>query len=224
MSIAEKTRNKTLTREDLMNLTNGDEINQLDDGNTPLGWAVLNGDVRTVRLLLEHKASVKRKAANGLSLLHLAVDAKANAFRIVNILVQEPQTAIDEEDESYPHDTPLMRALKNNPDPAIIKLFKDRGASTTTPNAKGESANDIADRLLNIKAKDALLDENEQGATGTSLTRFIVAGAYLLNDYLKPKPRVQNSVLEAYKIINNQLVETHHPPPVGFSPVVQYKC
>lgn len=217
MSVAEKTRNKTLTREDLRNLTNGDEINQLEDGNTPLGYAVLNGDVRTIRLLLEHKASVKRKAANGLSLLHMAVDAKVDAARVIDILLREPQTVVDEEDESYPHDTPLMRALKNNPDPAIIKLFKSHGASTTTPNSKGESANDIADRLLNIKSKEALLDEGDLGSTGTLLTRFLVSGAFLLNDYLKTKERVQKSVVDAFKIINNELVEPSNKPPVSVS-------
>ncbi|KAK8133391.1 Ankyrin repeat protein [Apiospora sp. TS-2023a] len=106
MSIAEKARNKTLKREDLENLANGDDINKLEDGYTPLGFAVMNGDAFTTRLLLEHKASLTRRSETGLSPLHLAVTAKNNAAGVVQILLGAPGIEVDAEDDAYPHDTP----------------------------------------------------------------------------------------------------------------------
>ncbi|KAM0226881.1 hypothetical protein ACHAPO_012006 [Fusarium lateritium] len=216
--IADRVRDRTLTRDDFKDLANGDDINNPVDGNTPLGYAVLNGDAYAIRLLLNHKASVKRKSPNGLSVLHMAVDAKENAARVVKILLESPDINVDEEDDSYPHDTPLMRALKNNPDPVIVKALKDRGASVTTPNSKGETALDLADRLLNVKVKEALVDPDPQNPTGTSLTRFLVSSAFLLLDYLTPRKPLQDSVIAAFKMIYDQIVVPRMTPPVSKYP------
>ncbi|KAH7003104.1 hypothetical protein EDB82DRAFT_5803 [Fusarium venenatum] len=216
--IADRVRDRTLTRDDFKNLTNGDDINNPVDGNTSLGYAVLNGDAYATRLLINHKASVKRKSPNGLSVLHMAVDAKENAARVVKILLESPDINVDEEDDSYPHDTPLMRALKNNPDPVIIKALKDRGASVTTPNSKGETALDLADRLLNVKVKEALIDPDPQNPTGTSLTRFLVSSAFLLLDYLTPRKPLQDSVIAAFKMIYDQIVVPRMQAPVSKYP------
>ncbi|KAM0298121.1 hypothetical protein ACHAPM_008818 [Fusarium culmorum] len=216
--IADRVRDRTLTRDDFKDLTNGDDINKPVDGNTPLGYAVLNGDTYAVRLLINHKASVKRKSPNGLSVLHMAVDAKENAARVVKILLESKDINVDEEDDSFPHDTPLMRALKNNPDPVIIKALKDRGASVTTPNSKGETALDLADRLLNSKAKEALVAPDPQNPTGISLPRFLVSSAFLLLDYLTPRQYLQDSVIAAFKMIYDQIVVPRMTSPVSTYP------
>lgn len=215
--IADRVRDRTLTRDDFKNLTNGDDINEPVDGNTPLGYAVLNGDAYAIRLLLNHRANVKKKSPNGLSVLHMAVDAKENAARVVKILLESPDIKVDEEDDSFPHDTPLMRALKNNPDPVIIKALKDRGASVISPNSKGETALDLADRLLNVKVKEALIDPDPQNPTGTSLTRFLVSSAFLLLDYLTPRKPLQDSVIAAFKMIYDQIVVPRMTTPVSCS-------
>ncbi|KAH7173060.1 hypothetical protein DER46DRAFT_679163 [Fusarium sp. MPI-SDFR-AT-0072] len=211
--IADRVRDRTLTRDDFKNLTNADDINKPEGGNTPLGYAVLNGDTYAIRLLLNHKANVKKKSPNGLSVLHMAVDAKENAARVVKILLESPDIKVDEEDDSYPHDTPLMRALRNNPDHTIIKTLKDHGASVATPNSKGETALDLADRLLNSKVKEALIDPDPQNPTGTSLTRFIVSSAFLLLDYLTPRKPLQDSIIAAFKMIYDQIVKPRMTPP-----------
>ncbi|KAI6774739.1 hypothetical protein HG530_001497 [Fusarium avenaceum] len=219
--IADRVRDRTLTRDDFKNLTNGDDINEPVDGNTPLGYAVLNGDAYAIRLLLNHRANVKKKSPNGLSVLHMAVDAKENAARVVKILLESPDIKVDEEDDSYPHDTPLMRALKNNPDPVIIKALKDRGASVTSPNSKGETALDLADRLLNVKVKEALIDPDPQNPTGTSLTRFLVSSAFLLLDYLTPRKPLQDSVIAAFKMIYDQIVVPRMTTPMSTHPTTK---
>ncbi|RGP71362.1 ankyrin repeat [Fusarium longipes] len=216
--IADRVRDRTLSREDFKNLADADEINQPVDGNTPLGYAVLNGDAHAVRLLINHKANVKKKSPNGLSPLHMAVDAKENSARMVKILLESPGINVDEEDDSYPHDTPLMRALKNNPDPVIVKALKDAGASVTTPNSKGETALDLADRLLNAKVKDALVDPDPSNTIGTSLTRWIVASAFLLLDYLNPWRPLQDSIIAAFKMIYDQIVTPRLTPPTSKYP------
>ncbi|CAG2013968.1 unnamed protein product [Fusarium graminearum] len=216
--IADRVRDRTLSREDFKDLTNGDDINKPVDGNTPLGYAVLNGDTYAVRLLINHKASVTRKSPNGLSVLHMAVDAKENAARVVKILLESKDINVDEEDDSFPHDTPLMRALKNNPDPVIIKALKDRGASVTTPNSKGETALDLADRLLNSKAKEALVAPDPQNPTGISLPRFLFSSAFLLLDYLTPRKYLQDSVIAAFKMIYDQIVVPRLAAPVSTYP------
>ncbi|KAF4421559.1 ankyrin repeat, partial [Fusarium acutatum] len=216
--IADRVRDRTLTRDDFKNLANADDINKPEGGNTPLGYAVLNGDTYAIRLLLNHKANVNKKSPNGLSVLHMAVDAKENAARVVKILLESPGIKVDEEDDSYPHDTPLMRALKNNPDPTIIKALKDHGASVTTPNSKGETALDLADRLLNSKVKEALVDPDPLNPTGTSLTRFIVSSAFLLLDYLTPRKPLQDSIIAAFKLIYDQIVKPRMTPPKSTHP------
>ncbi|KAH6956115.1 hypothetical protein DER45DRAFT_566172 [Fusarium avenaceum] len=219
--IADRVRDRTLTRDDFKNLTNGDDINEPVDGNTPLGYAVLNGDAYAIRLLLNHRANVKKKSPNGLSVLHMAVDAKENAARVVKILLESPDIKVDEEDDSFPHDTPLMRALKNNPDPVIIKALKDRGASVISPNSKGETALDLADRLLNVKVKEALIDPDPQNPTGTSLTRFLVSSAFLLLDYLTPRKPLQDSVIAAFKMIYDQIVVPRMTTPMSTHPTTK---
>ncbi|GKU07680.1 hypothetical protein FLAG1_08047 [Fusarium langsethiae] len=216
--IADRVRDRTLTRDDFKNLTNGDDINAPVDGNTPLGYAVLNGDTYAIRLLLNHHANIKKKSPNGLSVLHMAIDAKENAARVVKILLESPGINVDEEDDSYPHDTPLMRALKNNPDPVIIKALRDSGASVTAKNSKGETALDLADRLLNSKVKEALVDPDPQNPTGTSLTRFLVSSAFLLLDYLTPRKPVQDSIIAAFKMIYDQIVVPRMTAPVSTLP------
>lgn len=217
--IADRVRDRTLTRDDFKDMASGDDINRPVDGNTPLGYAVLNGDTYAIRLLLNHKANVKKKSPNGLSVLHMAIDAKENAARVVKILLDHPDINVDEEDDSYPHDTPLMRALKNNPDPEIVKALKDKGASVTTPNSKGETALDLADRLLNAKVKEALVDPDPLNPTGTSLTRFLVSSAFLAIDYLAPKKPLQDSVIDAFRVINKEIVEPRTAPPVSYSKI-----
>ncbi|KAF4987784.1 hypothetical protein FGRMN_10160 [Fusarium graminum] len=205
-SIADSVIDRTLSRDDLENMTHGDDINKPVDGNTPLGYAILNGDIHTIRLLLNFKANVRKKSPNGLSVLHMAIDAKENAARVVKILLESPNIEVNEEDDSWPHDTPLMRALKNNPDLLIIKGLKDHGASVTVPNRKGETALDLADRLLNARVKEALIDPDPQNPIRTSLTRFLVSSAFLLHDYLTPRKPLQDSVITAFKMIYDQVV------------------
>ncbi|CAG7558021.1 unnamed protein product [Fusarium equiseti] len=219
--IADRVRDRTLTRDDFKDMASGDDINRPVDGNTPLGYAVLNGDTYAIRLLLNHKANVKKKSPNGLSALHMAIDAKENAARVVKILLDHPDINVDEEDDSYPHDTPLMRALKNNPDPEIVKALKDKGASVTTPNSKGETALDLADRLLNAKVKEALVDPDPLNPIGTSLTRFLVSSAFLAIDYLAPKKPLQDSVIDAFRVINKEIVEPRTAPPVSAYPTTK---
>ncbi|RFN52835.1 ankyrin repeat protein [Fusarium flagelliforme] len=219
--IADRVRDRTLTRDDFKDMASGDDINKPVDGNTPLGYAVLNGDTYAIRLLINHKANINKKSPNGLSPLHMAVDAKENAARVVQILLESPDIKIDEEDDSYPHDTPLMRALKNNPDPLIVKALKDKGSSVNTPNSKGETALDLADRLLNAKVKEALVDPDPLNPTGTSLTRFLVSSAFLAIDYLAPKKPLQDSVIDAFRVINKEIVEPRTAPSVSAYPTTK---
>ena len=109
-----------------------------------------------------------------------------------------------------------MRALKNNPDPEIVKALKDKGASVTTPNSKGETALNLADRLLNAKVKEALVDPDPLNPTGTSLTRFLVSSAFLALDYLAPKKPLHDSVVDAFRVINKEIVEPRTAPAVSY--------
>ncbi|KAK8124430.1 uncharacterized protein PG998_000189 [Apiospora kogelbergensis] len=215
MSIAEKARNKTLKREDLQDLIHGDDINKVEDGHTPLGFAVMNGDAYTIRLLLEHNASVTRRSDTGLSLLHLAVTAKTNAPGVVKILLGATGIEIDAEENAYPHDTPLMRALRTNPDTDIITLLKDAGASLARKNSKGETAEDLADRLVSIKAKEALLDIDKKGTGAVELTRFIVSAFLLLLSYLQPWKKFKDAVMSAIKMIYDEVVKPGMVAPVS---------
>ncbi|KAK8133392.1 hypothetical protein PG984_005404 [Apiospora sp. TS-2023a] len=100
-----------------------------------------------------------------------------------------------------------MRALRMNPDTAILAALKDGGASPIRKNSKGETAEDIADRLVSIKAKQTLLDVDQQNSGATELARFILSAFLLLLAYLRPWQKFKDAVVAGIKLIYDEIVK-----------------
>ncbi|XP_076469124.1 uncharacterized protein LOC143299673 isoform X3 [Babylonia areolata] len=115
------------------------ELDSVDkDGNTALHIAAMDGSSRIANMLCQAGASMTVRNKEGLVPLHLAVREKQEAV-CQTLLSFRGQ--VDIEDNNLR--TPLMYACQDG-SVNLVKLFLDRGASTTHKDAKGWSADDCA--------------------------------------------------------------------------------
>ncbi|KAI0509081.1 hypothetical protein F5B22DRAFT_618402 [Xylaria bambusicola] len=122
-----------------------DIINAQDprSGLTPLAKAILAGNVKTVRLLLDSGASPDTKMRDGRTPMYMAADATQNRARFIQLLLaKNPATFDDAGPDFVQNNTPLMAAVKRG-DPEAVKLLVERGASKEKRNAAGKTPNDL---------------------------------------------------------------------------------
>ncbi|KAK6538241.1 hypothetical protein TWF694_011120 [Orbilia ellipsospora] len=173
----------TLTEKDLLEAEHLQAIDEVHSKRqlTPLGAAVLKGDVSTTRLLLQHGANVNKRSGTRTP-LWIAVSRmqkEKNIGPIVNILLEagaDPNLSSESDNNS----APLLNAIKQNRKPEVIAKLVDHGASLTAKDKFGASAESLANRKSD-KIKSALFANswriNRYMAAGmvTGLVLFVVA-------------------------------------------------
>jgi flavodoxin len=170
MSIWNSAQTGTLTKEKLEEFLQKDPNLTIDSedksGFTPLGYALRGGNTKVVELLLKNGANVDKKIGETIkpqdlrTPLYLAATALKNAARCVQLVLEKtPQTLDEPVPGSWKDQTPLMAAVAQpNPNPQVIKLLREQGASTEKKNSDGKSAVEIAQALHPQRqdVKDAL--------------------------------------------------------------------
>jgi ankyrin repeat protein len=118
-------------------------------GFTPLAYALWAGHTNIVELLLKNGASVDEKNGDLKTPLYIAVTAQRNEARRVQLIVDKTAQTLEEPvTGSWTDQTPLMAAVAQpNPNPQVIRLLRERGASTGKKNTDGKSAIEITEAL-----------------------------------------------------------------------------
>jgi hypothetical protein len=164
MSLWNSAQSGTLTKEQLQDYLQKDPNLTIDSkdgsGFTPLAYALRAGHTKVVELLLKNGANVDEKNGDLRTPLYIAATAQKNAARCVQLILDKtPQTLDEPVAGSWKGQTPLMAAVAQpNPNPQVIKLLREQGASTDKKNADGKSAIEIAEALHPQRqdVKDAL--------------------------------------------------------------------
>ncbi|KAI1631601.1 hypothetical protein F4809DRAFT_657658 [Biscogniauxia mediterranea] len=122
-------------------------------GLTPLAYAILSGNSKVVKLLLDNGASPdkkigdKRGPKDGRTPMYLAATANSQRARNVQLLLDKNPTSFDEAIPTRGGRTPLMAAISQTKDPQVVKLLVQSGASPEKKDSKGQTALDLAGQL-----------------------------------------------------------------------------
>lgn len=166
MDIHQEARAGTLTSAKLQQYLQSGSIDDEDvsgSGLTPLAAAAKAGHVHVVKLLCENQANVNKKSRYGCTPLYFAANAKANRSEVVQLLLKY-HASIDETDDGCDNETPLMVAIAQARDPKVVSLLYNAGASLTKQNAKGETAQLLADQSGNPAIKSAIIPPDQRYA------------------------------------------------------------
>ena len=120
-------------------------------GDTRLAEAAKQEDRTAVRKLLQQKADVNGKLADGTTALHWAV--QADDLETVGLLIQAGADVKAQDRYSF---TPLYFACVNG-SPAILRKLLESGADPNAADASGETALMTATRTGNLDSIKALL-------------------------------------------------------------------
>ena len=144
---------KTAEIADLL-LRHGANVNARDSqGNTPLHFSVMNGNIDVTQYLIDNGANVNAAMddgptflENGWTPLHIAA-VKGNT-QLLNILIENGSNI---NSTGTFNDTPLHAAVaKNNVN--CVHILLERGADRTIKMHNGKSAEDIAKEKDNLEA------------------------------------------------------------------------
>lgn len=112
----------------------GFDLNAIENGKTPLCWAVLNGQIGSVRILVEKGANIDKKDDNGLT--PLAIASKRGDTTIVKFLIENGADIELADANGY---TPLIWASREG-HPETIKMLLGKGAKIETADFNGNTA------------------------------------------------------------------------------------
>ncbi|KAF3903726.1 hypothetical protein AA313_de0209677 [Arthrobotrys entomopaga] len=180
MGIHEEARLGTLTEVKLANYLREDpnRLNEQDPDTparyTPLASAAVNGHAKVVDLLLRNKADPDAPCANDARPLHLVAQnwqgPKGKQGPIIKLLLgNKPPPEVVDRPLAPENNTALMLILKKRPiDLDSIKLLRKAGASPTLKNALGESATTLAQESNDKRVRQAVLNPNASGRSGSS--------------------------------------------------------
>ncbi|UPK92113.1 hypothetical protein LCI18_003048 [Fusarium solani-melongenae] len=112
-------------------------------GFTPLILAAKTGQQAVVELLLKRSASPNLKSSNGTTPLYVAANANNNRVGIVRLLLDNG-AKVDATNPEVDNVTPLMVAITQARDPAVVGMLIDTGASLEAKNSRGETARSLA--------------------------------------------------------------------------------
>lgn len=134
------------------------------EDDTPLIYAVIEGNVPAVKILLQHGANVNAQDEDGNSPLHMAASyGEQNSQALTDLLLQYGANTEIKNDNG---DTPLILAALHNNLP-LVQTLLDHGADIHATNNENKSpfnyANDEIKTLLNSYAnapstKGAIID------------------------------------------------------------------
>jgi len=115
----------------------GVDVNKASIGTkwTPLMFAVREGDIEMVRLLLDNNASVNATNFQGCSPLHIAV--KGNNVEIASLLIAEGADPASSREVNY--SGIIGNVLFHAQSPEMIKLLIDNGADPNSQNRLGKT-------------------------------------------------------------------------------------
>jgi ankyrin repeat protein len=139
-------------------LTKGADAGARDkQGWTALHHACDHARTAVARLLLDHKAPVKRKAVDGMTPLHLAVAVDKPDKALVALLL-ERGAYLNEENNAG--DTALHLAVTRDDRSEIVALLLAAKPDLSAQNEAGETPLHVAARTGNVEAIKALLELN----------------------------------------------------------------
>ena len=152
------------------------------DSDTPLVWAVRQGNPQIVRLLLDRHANPRTGSHYGEPCLSLAAQSDHSNTQIIAVMLLARGVDVNERD-AYGQ-TPLMVAVTSGVDSAVIKLLLDCGANISARDPGGETAlfksiqNYDSDKPDNLPVVTLLLnagaDVNAKGVSGDSALYYSV--------------------------------------------------
>lgn len=115
----------------------------LPNGFTPLLWAaVFHPDASVLRALMQGGADPKRglpAEAGGHSVLHIVAEQGGDP-QAVHVLIDAGLDANALTNPQMMGETPLMLAVRRNPNPEVIKALLERGADTKVRDTQGQRA------------------------------------------------------------------------------------
>ncbi|EEU38731.1 uncharacterized protein NECHADRAFT_45674 [Fusarium vanettenii 77-13-4] len=112
-------------------------------GFTPLMAAARTGHPAVVELLLKKGAAPNFKSSNGTTALYGAANARNNRVEVVRLLLDHG-AKVDLTSPEVGNETPLMVAITQARDPAVVGMLIEAGASLQAKNSKGETAKSLA--------------------------------------------------------------------------------
>lgn len=115
----------------------------LPNGFTPLLWAaVFHPDGAVLRALIQAGADPKRglpEEAGGYNVLHIVAE-KGRDPQAVHVLMDAGLAVDALSNPQMMGETPLMLAVRRNPNPEVIKALLERGANTEVRDTQGQRA------------------------------------------------------------------------------------
>ncbi|KAI1183151.1 hypothetical protein F5B17DRAFT_152456 [Nemania serpens] len=141
---------------------------------TLLGAAVWNGHIDQVNLLLGEGVDPNETDASRRPLWVAASRTKANAGRIIEVLLAhkaDPKLPSIIDNNS----TPLLGAVKTYKSPAIIRTLVDAGASPEAANGRGETPKQVATNRKDRAQLRALLPRSQRTSVRLLVLRLLTA-------------------------------------------------
>ena len=105
--------------------------------------AARTGHPAVVELLLKKGAAPNFKSSNGTTALYGAANARNNRVEVVRLLLNHG-AKVDLTSPEAGNETPLMVAITQARDPAVVGMLIEAGASLNAKNSKGETARSLA--------------------------------------------------------------------------------
>ncbi|XP_020297140.1 uncharacterized protein LOC109861755 isoform X2 [Pseudomyrmex gracilis] len=160
-------------------LTNGSKVNGNTDkfDNTPLHFAVLNGDIEIVKMLLDRRANVNATTWQGTTPLHYAIENKK--IEIAELLLNHGANV---NASTKNGNTPLFLAVKRGHVDAV-KMLMDRGSNVNAETWNGTTLLHYAIVTNEIKIAELLLNHgvnvNASTTSGNTPLYFAVKNRHV---------------------------------------------
>jgi ankyrin repeat protein len=183
MGLHEEAKNGRLTADMIRDQFGRDHVDEIDPGSelTPLILAVIGGHVTVIKALIECDVDVNKQSEDGRTPLFWATFNKKypNHVEVVRALLSHPKIVVDATSIKVQKVTPLQNAITRLKDPEVISLLVDNHASTDLPNARRETARQLAAKSQNQKITRALLPKEQRNAPShETVNRVVETVAY----------------------------------------------
>jgi len=142
----------------------GEDINGLNTSRkyTPLMAAVLNGHTRAVKILLDKQANPDITSASGETALWLAASKTTKHRQKIVDLLLDAKPDLNATPTIGFKNTPVMEAIIQFRDEAVVSRLVDAGANLDKTNTRGQNALALAEETKQVGLKVALLPASER--------------------------------------------------------------